>query len=155
MDVLSHPSPKPLLVCPQTSLRRLQAQLIYLFTRMNHVLGLPLEIRNMIYENCLVVGKVFPLFSQLSWGIYEFLTPSTDNQVPKVALLSVSNQIHSETEKILYSNNTFVMPVLEDMEKLLRRYLHTPRRNALLWIRSVEFTFHTHDLSRTKLEILL
>ena len=104
----------------------------------------------MIYEYCLVVGKVYPLCSKLSWESYGYEQYPTAYRLPDTALLAVSRQINLEAEKILYSRNTFVMPVLEDMEELYQGYLDTPRRNALPWIRSVEVAFHTHDLSSTQ-----
>lgn len=66
-----------------------------------------------------------------------------------MALLRVSKQVNLDVERRFYSCNTFVMPVLEGMERLYKHYLHTPRRNALPWIRSVEVAFHTRDLSGT------
>lgn len=104
----------------------------------------------MIYEYCLVVGKVYPIFSKLSWETYGYDEPPKNRQVPDTAILRVSRQVNNEAERILYSRNTFVMPVLTDMAKLYERYLRTTRRNALPWIRSVEVAFHSHDLSKTE-----
>lgn len=104
----------------------------------------------MIYEYCLVVGKVYPIFSKLSWETYGYDKPPKNRQVPDTAILTVSRHVNYEAEKVLYSRNTFVMPVLEDMVKFYQRYLRTTRRNALPWIKSVEIAFHSHDLSRTE-----
>lgn len=108
----------------------------------------------MIYEYCLMVGKVYPLFSKLSWETYGYKR-ARKHRVPDTALLQVSRQVNLEAEKILYSRNTFVMPVLKDMVRLFNQYLRTPRRNALLWIRSVEIAFHFYDLSRNERKAIL
>jgi hypothetical protein len=84
----------------------------------------------MIYEYCLVVERVFLLFSSLSLEAYDF-EDSPENQIPNIPLLRVSKQVAHEAEKILYSRNNFVVPIFEDMEKFFSQYLDTPRRNAL------------------------
>jgi hypothetical protein len=69
---------------------------------MTHFFALPREIREMIYEYCLVVERVFPLFSSLSLEAYDF-EDSPENQIPNIPLLRVSKQVAHEAEKILYS----------------------------------------------------
>lgn len=68
-------------------------------------LDLPTEIRNMIYENLLVVGKVFPY-------------PKMDDQRcedmdkydhPELQLLRVNKQIFEESAPIFFSKNKFVL----------------------------------------------
>jgi len=121
---------------------------------MTHFFALPREIREMIYEYCLVVDRVFPLFSSLSLEAYDF-EDSPENQIPNIPLLRVSKQVAHEAEKILYSRNNFVVPIFEDMEKFFSQYLDTPRRNALPWIRSVEIALHHYDLSRAERKDIL
>jgi hypothetical protein len=70
-------------------------------------LDLPPEIRNMIYKEILVVGKIFypeldPYDNRLH---YDF-----DYKKPQFALLRVCKQIHSEAEPLYLGMNLFVLP---------------------------------------------
>ncbi|KAL8880211.1 MAG: hypothetical protein Q9192_008066 [Flavoplaca navasiana] len=66
-------------------------------------LDLPLEIRNIVYEYCLVVpGEIVPYPS--SWeAIFEAM--NTQCEKPTVALLQVSHQVRDESRGFLYGKN--------------------------------------------------
>ncbi|KAF2273417.1 uncharacterized protein EI97DRAFT_503494 [Westerdykella ornata] len=74
-------------------------------------LDLPLEIRFMIYEEVLVVGKVFytPTDYDLSNG--ERCDNYQSFKKPELQLLKVCKRIHAEAEPIYLAKNLFVLPV--------------------------------------------
>ena len=64
-------------------------------------LDLPPEIRNMIYEELLIVGKVF----------YGYYSPNRSGyRSPQLTLLRVCKQIHAEAEPLFLSKNLFNLP---------------------------------------------
>lgn len=68
-------------------------------------LDLPLEIRNLVYEYCLVVGKVFlPPYLNHDLRYQDRLT----YRQPQLALLGVSEQVREEAAKVLLVRNLFV-----------------------------------------------
>ena len=76
------------------------------------LLNLPREIRDYIYQYCLVVGKVYPYLethrSEAGTNIIHYEAYNDD--APNIALLLVSRQTHQEAEAFLYTCKTFVMP---------------------------------------------
>ena len=64
--------------------------------------ALPIEIRLMIYEECLVVGTIYPY--SLS-DTDETAQESIGCDLPAVALLQVLKTIRSEAEPVLYHRN--------------------------------------------------
>ena len=87
---------------------------------MSHFLRLPLEIRNIIYEYCLVVDYVidpYPstyklcqlaaLDRRIKKGRYELVFKP---ELPTVSILVVSKQFHRETSPILYGHNHWKYP---------------------------------------------
>ena len=84
--------------------------------------GLPLEIRQMIYAKCLVVGKCFPytIAGSLdenecndddSLKTIESPLESSGYGRPNNSLLRACKVIHQEAEPLLYQCNTFVLPI--------------------------------------------
>jgi hypothetical protein len=77
----------------------------------SHFLNLPPELRCLVYEELLVVGKVF----YKNTGLFE-----RDNTIrfkdkeyfrePYLAILRTSKLVHDEAEKVYLSKNLFVMP---------------------------------------------
>ncbi|KAF2114708.1 hypothetical protein BDV96DRAFT_83619 [Lophiotrema nucula] len=89
-----------------------------------HFLELPTELRIMIYEELLVVGKVF----------YEVEEDNVKNgkryrgwklfRKPEVQLLRVCKQIHEEAEPVYLSWNLFVLPVQFDTFRPFQNHYH-------------------------------
>ncbi|KAF2677571.1 hypothetical protein K458DRAFT_395846 [Lentithecium fluviatile CBS 122367] len=74
-------------------------------------LDLPTELRLQVYENLLVVGKVFftPHWVDMREGSrYKDFTKYAK---PEVAILRVNNQIHDEAEPVYLEKNLFVLPL--------------------------------------------
>lgn len=79
---------------------------------MASLLGLPREIRNIIYEDCLVSrGIIEPclLWCNRDGGVWLF---SRGPDKLDIALLRVSKSVRSETEKIFYGQNVSSFPGL-------------------------------------------
>ena len=121
---------------------------------------LPLEVRQMIYADCPVVGKVFPYNLAESYDEYECdydddLTARelAGYEAPEVALLRVCKTIHLEAEPLLYKYNTFVLPPSDLTTRFFKRSLHNDFRRA--WIKSVVLSFDASDLTRDDREIIL
>ncbi|KAL6712925.1 hypothetical protein ACLMJK_009480 [Lecanora helva] len=130
---------------------------------MGTLLKLPVEVRQMIYAECLVVGKVYPyFFSQQSGqpegnldpgGNDSTLQEETGQYLPETALLQVCKVTYQEAEPLLYQRNTFVLPTADYIVRLFTHSLYNEIRRRM--IKSVECTFDSADLSpRDREEIL-
>lgn len=140
---------------------------------MSHFLALPRELRDIIYEYCLVVGKVFPYYEGVKDPRH---LKALQFQRPQTGLLKVSKQLHQETEQMLYAKNMFVIPfgdnnIMNLINSLkfsatdhLGTYRSNPKhlvsqpkqkkykyiRGADEWIASVEFSLESFDISKKK-----
>jgi hypothetical protein len=74
-------------------------------------MDLPAELRVQVYEELLVVGKVF--YTPDPWDIEAGpvrLARWTTYAAPSLSILRVSKQIHHEAEPVYHSKNLFVLP---------------------------------------------
>ncbi|KAL8984313.1 MAG: hypothetical protein Q9205_001700 [Flavoplaca limonia] len=82
---------------------------------MTHFLSLPPEVRNMIYEYCLVVQRqivpIPPVYDDTRLDLASQFTGDAEsrNQKPSLSLLRVNKQINIETEPIFYGQNIWCM----------------------------------------------
>lgn len=127
---------------------------------MSSLFKLPPEIRQRIYEDILVVGKVFPYTLGESYDEYEcdYDDELTERELacyeaPEVGLLLVCKTIHAEAEPLLYRRNTFVLPPSDLTARFFNRSLHNDTRRG--WIKSVEVSFEASDLTRDDREATL
>ena len=120
---------------------------------MGDLCRLPLEIRQMIYAECLVVGTVSPYFLRTLRHYSDWWCGQSDEKIarqlskynaPEVRLLRVCKAIHQEAEPMLYQRNTFRLPASDLMTRFFERSLHTDARRAM--VKSVEMSFHPGDL---------
>lgn len=128
--------------------------------KMPTFLHLPPEIRQMIYNCCLVVGKIFPYSVSETYDEYDDDyddDPTTqelsDCEYPYVALLSVCRQMRLEAEPILYQRNTIVLPASDLTARFFKRCLHNETRRA--WVRSVDISLDASDLTRSDRVVVL
>lgn len=117
---------------------------------MVHINSLPLEIRQIIYEECLVVGEISPYsISDTDQTAQEW----TGCDLPTVALLQVSKTIRMEAEPILYQRNHFELGSAKFSQKFFERCLNTPERK--LWLKSVTIWLESVDISEADLNAVL
>jgi hypothetical protein len=72
---------------------------------------LPIELRLHIYEEALVVGKIFYTPSAFDSQREARLKDWRQYHTPSVQLLRVCKRIHEEAEKVYLSQNLFVLPI--------------------------------------------
>ena len=102
--------------------------------------ALPPEVRCIIYDFCLNIGRVFP---------YYWASGAAKGILPPVALLRVCKSVHQEAEPFLY-RNTFVFSRYQAIEKLFKVCLGTKER--MLFLKSVEIgVFYNGIDARTAL----
>lgn len=121
---------------------------------------LPPEIRHKIYEECLIVGKVFPYKFRDYYRDYDYDRNDDSTvhmvacfRVPEVALLLVCKDIQAEAEPLVYQRNTVVLPASDLTARFFKRSLYNDTRKA--WVKSVEMEFEAADLTRDEGKILL
>ncbi|KAL9134843.1 MAG: hypothetical protein Q9175_003963 [Cornicularia normoerica] len=121
---------------------------------------LPPEIRQMIYNCCLVVGEVFPYTVSETYDEYDddFDDDPTNQELsgcehPCVALFSVCRKVRLEAEPILYQRNTIVLPASDLTARFFKRCLHNDSRRA--WVRSVDISLDASDMTRSDREVVL
>ena len=112
--------------------------------------ALPIENRLMIYEECLVVGKIYPY--SLS-DADETAQEAIGCDLPAVALLQVSKTIRMEAEPILYQRNDVQLGSAEFSRKFFERCLNTPERK--LWLKSVFTLLECYDITEADREVVL
>ena len=101
---------------PTTSSRKKQVP----YPTNSRFLQLPLVVRNMIYEELLVVGKVYPFPCPEDFGISisssnpPILDPRyqgvTTARIPELQILRLCRQIKEEGERFYLEKNLFVLP---------------------------------------------
>jgi hypothetical protein len=74
-------------------------------------LDLPIEIRLYIYEQLVVVGKIFYTPSQLEKQEGSRFLEMDDYAAPELTMLRVNKQIYDEAEPVYLSKNLFVLPL--------------------------------------------
>lgn len=123
-------------------------------------MSLPPEVRQLVYAECLVVGKAFPYTVSERYHEYDNDDDDEDTslelsgcEVPSVALLRVCKTIHAEAEPMLYQRNTFVLPACDLTRLFFTRSLHNDVRKS--WVKSVELKFVAADLTKEDREIVL
>lgn len=127
---------------------------------------LPLEVRQMVYAECFVVGKVFPYTVSETIIEHDFDDGDSDDEdtvdtmlecsgcaAPDLAILFVCKGIHEEAEPMLYQRNTFVLPASDLTARFFRRSLHNGVRRS--WIGSVELILDASDMTRRDRELVL
>lgn len=114
---------------------------------MAHFYHLPMEIRQMIYRECLVVGEIYP------YSLSDALQPDTETpqdktgcELPSVALLQVSKTIREEAEPMLYQKNVLRLGSAHVAEKFFERSLNTPERR--MWLKSVRTRLDSRDITK-------
>ncbi|KAL6712924.1 hypothetical protein ACLMJK_009479 [Lecanora helva] len=124
---------------------------------MGSLFKVPAEIREIIYAQCLVVGKVYPYLGSMDCETDggdddDSSAEELDSRAfPQVALLRLCRAVHEEAEPILYGQNQFVLPPLELTTRLFSRSLYNDERRMM--VKSVVFTFEDPDLSRNNGEL--
>ncbi|KAM0801882.1 hypothetical protein BDR22DRAFT_845550 [Usnea florida] len=115
---------------------------------------LPLEIRRMIYRECLVVGEIYP------YSLSDALQPYTETpqdktgcEVPSVAILQVSKTIREEAEPMLYQKNVLRLGSAEVAGKFFERSLNTPERR--MWLKSVRTGLDSRDITKADRQSVL
>lgn len=106
---------------------------------MPHFLLLPLEVRTLIYEHCLSVGKVFPysiteIFDKEYYGYNANETEEKryGYEVPDLSILRVCKATQKEAEPILYRKNTIILPICGLSYLFFETFLKTPTRHS--WV---------------------
>ena len=125
---------------------------------MAHFFALPPEVREMIYKYCLLVEEIRPYqdaehrylkgtgrteYLELNGmeGMNEVI-PSSDR--PSTALIMVCKLIREEAEPMLYSRNTFVLPIFRFSARFFSHSLNTKERKS--WLKYVELELTQLDM---------
>ena len=119
---------------------------------MPQFLTVPLEIRNAVYELCLVRGKVFPYTvteefeeRQFGRGEKDTMMECSGYTKPDVDVLLVCKATYNEATPILYGKNTFVLPTCGLTTRFFENALSTNvQRSRIL---SVEIAFQHEDMT--------
>ena len=121
---------------------------------MNHFYLLPMEIRLMIYHECLVVGEIYP------YSLSDAHQPDTGTardktrcDLPTVSLVQVSKTIRGEAEPMLYQRNVLRLGRAAVSVRFFERCLNTPYRRS--WLKSVRMSLTFEDLGQTDREAVL
>ena len=108
------------------------------------LLTLPPEIRCHIYEYLLVCGKVFPYQNFEAAENTKFENKEAqEHPSPNTSITKVSRLIRKESEAVLYSKNTLVLPSRRWTQMLFVKCLHNESRRSL--IRSIYISFSHRD----------
>lgn len=121
---------------------------------MVHFYSLPGEIRQMIYNGCLVVGEIHPY--SISDGYTDRLQTAQDKtgcDRPAVALLQVSKAIRLEAEPTIYQRNHVHLGRAGSSQRFFERCLNTPERK--LWLKSVSVSLGHDDMTRADRSAIL
>ncbi|KAL8671030.1 MAG: hypothetical protein Q9168_004462 [Polycauliona sp. 1 TL-2023] len=100
---------------------------------MSSFLGLPAEVRNMIYEYCLVVnGEIVPYPAEYEYPRFKPKHVTAQqlnymNRKPDVALLQVNKQVREETCPVLYGRNVWRMSGTWDSESTFDQFTAVKR----------------------------
>jgi hypothetical protein len=112
------------------------------------LLGLPRELRNVVYELCVVVGEVRiikPYQEMLKARDMRFLRPRDVRA--EVSLFGVNRQIRREALELYLSKNDFILPVVnswlggDNLAHSLRRIPGYSEPEASTHLRSISLTF--------------
>lgn len=76
------------------------------YSIMAHILDLTPETRAIIFEHCLVVGKIFPHLKRSVYREKNLVHEAFSYETPNIALLSVCRRFNQEATPILYQQNT-------------------------------------------------
>lgn len=111
-------------------------------------LDLPIDLRVMIYDECLIVGKVF-----YTPGRHDIRNGKRcDNyelfRKPELQLLRVCKQIHAEAEPVYLSKNLFVLPVhFAKPSPITEKTCIYPRQEFTRYLFSEEGFTHIKNIS--------
>lgn len=115
---------------------------------MPHFYSLPLELRQMIYRECLVVGEIYPYsISDAHQPDTETARDKTGCDLPAVALVQVSVTIRCEAEPMLYQCNVIRLGSATATGKFFERCLKTPERR--MWLKSICLSLDFQDITPT------
>ena len=120
---------------------------------MHHFLTIPLEVRTLIYQLCLVQGRVFPYAVNeayelaIRWhGEVKTTMELAGYALPYVNILLVCKATYAEAVRILYHENTFVLPTCGFTTLFFRTTLRIPLQRS--WITSIEVSFWATDTTK-------
>lgn len=127
---------------------------------MSHFLRLSTEVRVMIYNYCLIVGKISPyldkqLEEEKNQANATYLNSSTIDTslhtngkrrrpLPCLGLIQANRIIHTEAEPILFQRNKVILPNGPLAVEFFTKCLNTPARR--LWLTDVELEFCASDM---------
>lgn len=109
-----------------------------------------IRVRDMIFEECLVVGDIYPYSISDRDDTAQELTGC---DLPTVALCQVSKSIRDQAEPILYQRNNVIVGYAESSQKFFERCLHTPERKS--WLKSVTTWLNREDSEEADREAVL
>ena len=117
-------------------------------------MDLPRELRNMVYEYCLVTGNVYPYLEAHRWEVQTDIVhqDSYYYDTPNIPLLKTCKSIHWEAERFLYQKNNFVMPTSTLTEKFFTNSINTSLRRS--WLKSIELDLDASDLGTEDLKVI-
>ena len=102
---------------------------------------LPAELRRMVYDCCLFVGKVAPYAENKYAGkVAPYPEDKTTSSLPCVTLLRTCKVVKFEAEPVIYEN-TFILSTFGAIQKLFHQTLPTPTRKLLLKSAEVSLSF--------------
>ena len=115
---------------------------------MVHFYRFPLEIREMVYYECVVVGEIYPYsISDARQPDAETAREKTGCDLPAMALMQVSKTIRREAEPMLYQQNVIRLGSATATKKFFERCLTTPERR--MWLKSIRLSLNCQDITRT------
>ena len=133
---------------------------------MAQLFDVPLEVRQMIYAECLTAGKIYPYTISETIPEHDFdtsddedaetkkiLQVKPDRELPCFELLIVCKAIRQEAEPLLYQRNTVVLPAIDLTARFFKHCLHNDTRRS--WIKSITLIFDSTDMVRREREIAL
>lgn len=103
------------------------------------------EVRNIIYEYCLVVESVYPISGVSSLGLQTDVVHQDAYyyDTPNVSWLETCKQVSWEAEH-MYQQNKFVMPTSSLTARFFANTMNTAVRRS--WLKSVEIYLDPSDL---------
>lgn len=94
-------------------------------------MDLPAELRLTVYEELVVVGKIFYTPDEYSTETYGRFKDYERYRKPELAILRVSKAVHKEAEEVYLSRNLFVLPFHFKQQQHLLSFYGCPDPKAL------------------------
>ncbi|MCJ1245135.1 hypothetical protein MMC30_002336 [Trapelia coarctata] len=108
-------------------------------------LSLPAEIRYMIYEYALIVGRIWPYRPSRKGANKSGHIADLTVQRPNTNLLKTCPQINAEASPILYLKNPFILPTTALTVRFFDNTLHSDISRA--WVKDVYLLLETSDVT--------